>query len=650
MMAIIALFIPSLLLIYIRYKLFNVSMDSRKIIITFFLCVIALNWAMNLILFYGFQNSGNIIYKLNEYRNFACKYILLASVIAVIASLGEYFIRQYFRIGNQKNYQKMKNKSNLRKLIFHKPSSLSVILYGIFLILMILTICNKENYHVDETYSYGLANHPGKITINIENGERYADPEEPFLEYLTVSKDHRFDYQNVWENQSKDVHPPLYYALLHSICSLFPGSFSRWYAGSINILFSLLTLIILRKLALELTNNNEKIRDIVSILFIFSSGILSAVSFFRMYILAMFLVTLLIELLIKEIGRWQFNLDFYIKLGLIAILGALTHYYCIVFTFFICIVFCIILLLNKKVFPIVGFMITGILSGASAYRIFPYMLYHMFGGYRGVEAANNLQQSADDFWNRVKSFFNFINAEIFGNILEYIVIALLFMLVLYYFFEKKHHFYNIKNIIFNTLNSNERVAKIMLMKYCLVFISMSMYFLIVSKIAAFVTDRYMFPIYAGAMGGIFCFVCVCLQKLIKNQKVLIIVTALFISVIVINEWKDINWPYLNRYSADLIESSKKKENVDCLYVYNTDWKTQPSFLEVRNYNSITFVQDSNLEMLPSLEFINDKELVVLVPTDSENILETIMGTYSQFTHYSEIGTYGFATTYYLYSK
>ena len=96
--------------------------------------------------------------------------------------------------------------------------------------------------------------------------------------------------------------------------------------------------------------------------------------------------------------------------------------------------------------------------------------------------------------------------------------------------------------------------------------------------------------------------------------------------------------------------SENKQNVDCLYVYDENWKTQPSFLEVRNYNSVTFVNSSNLEMLSSLEIINNKEMMLLITADSEKILEEILKNCSQFSGYSEIGTYAFTTTYYLSSE
>lgn len=77
--------------------------------------------------------------------------------------------------------------------IINKLEIKNIFLYLIFLFLMIFTIANKENYHVDEMYSYGLSNNVGSISISIEEGKKY-DSAEPYLKYLTVSKENRFDF------------------------------------------------------------------------------------------------------------------------------------------------------------------------------------------------------------------------------------------------------------------------------------------------------------------------------------------------------------------------------------------------------------------------------------------------------------------------
>lgn len=531
-----------------------------------------------------------------------------------------------------------------KKIYFSK-----IILYGVFLFLMVVLILNKVNFHVDETFSYGLANHQGGNVIGIEDGKLYTPAEEPFLNYLTVSNEHAFDYGNVWKNQSNDVHPPLYYALLHTICSFFPGSFNKWYAGSINIVFAVLTLFFLRRLLMRLTNSDEKIRDIISIIFILSSGILSAVSFFRMYIMAMFFVTALTELLARKIGEWDFNLKFFVQVGLIAVLGALTHYYCIVFTFLVCATFCIILLINKFVSPVLKLILTGIISGIIAYSIFPYMLYHMFSGNRGKEATENLNQPVNEFWNRIKDFFDIISNQIFGGVLSYILIALILIVILNYILKERGQFDNNHIKILSYFCSDEKIGKIILMRYCLIIVPIILYFLLVAKMAAYITDRYMFPIYAISIGVVFSLVITGIKKIFKGKKAVTIM-AVFMAIILFNGFKNINWPYLYRSSSSLIESSKEKADVDCLFIYDSNWKAQASFLEVRNYNSVTFVKSGNLKILSNLEIAEKKQLIVLITLDDEQVLKTIMEIYPQFDTYTEVGTYSNARTYYLSSE
>ena len=115
---------------------------------------------------------------------------------------------------------------------------LVLIIYGLFSIFMVIIIIKKDNYHMDELFSYGSSNN--YIYLSIKPG-KYDFPYNIFFKnYLIVNMNSRFNYYKVWKNQSKDVHPPIYYAILHTICSFFPEKFSRWYAGSINIFFALL--------------------------------------------------------------------------------------------------------------------------------------------------------------------------------------------------------------------------------------------------------------------------------------------------------------------------------------------------------------------------------------------------------------------------
>ncbi len=544
---------------------------------------------------------------------------------------------------------RIKERENKIKNRIKEMRASTILLYVTFLALMILTISNKADYHLDEMYSYGLSNHQDSMYISIEDGKRYMPPSEPYIEYLTVRDTSRFDYKNVWRNQAEDVHPPLYYALLHTICSIFPGTFSKWYAGSINIVFALWTLFVLRKLIRNLTGNDDKVCSIVSVLFVLSSGILSAVSLFRMYIFVMFWVTLLTEMLVKEVGIRRSDRKFFLKLYAVAVLGALTHYYCIVFTIFICTVFGVFLLLKKKWDSMTGLIVIGILAGSTAYFIFPSMIIHMFYGYRGTEAIDNLKQSPYEFWTRMKDFFNIVNNEAFGNSLGYIVVGLVLFAAVYCVFENHNNFRSIKKWLLGILSPDVNAAKILAMKYTLIFVPVVMYFLIVTKMAAYIIDRYMFPIYAVSIGGLVSLAVTFLRNVLKD-KIVYFIVAIMMSIIIVNEWKNVEWTYLYRPSVAFFEQLEEYADVDCLYIYDSTWKTQPSFLEIQKYRSVTFVHYDNLGILASLEISNQNQLMVLVNAEDKTTLGQIMEVYPQLNASKEMRSFGFSTTYYLYAQ
>lgn len=524
----------------------------------------------------------------------------------------------------------------------------SAVIYGLFLVLMLLIISNKENFHIDEISSYGLANHHDSLFINFEDGKTYIPAGDPYLKYVTVSSDSKFDYENVWKNQSSDVHPPLYYLLLHTICSFFPGRFSKWYAGIINIIFALMTLYVLRKLINHLLGEKESICNVVSLFLILSPGILSAVSFFRMYIMSMFWVTLLTEKMVKTVNQYQIKFSFFVQLYIIAVLGALTHYYCIIFTVFICGVFFFILLLRRNWYAILKVIVTGLVSGCTAYSLFPSMLYHMFGGYRGTEAIDNLKQSPHEFWIRVKQYTAIINSELFGNQLLFILIFLMALIIMY---KISNSFSPLSSCTNNSNNENticSNKSKKLIVMYILLVLPIILYFLIVAKMSAYITDRYMFPIYAIGAVCFYCLLITLLQFLSRNNGTNILVIIAIIMII--NGWKNTEWPYLYKSSSNLLEAAEKYSDINCLYIYTSEsWHIQPSFMEVQKYNSVTFLQDENIESFSLDRLLHNNHLIVLLTGSQQEILRKIIEKFPQPCSYEELGSFGFATTYYFHS-
>ena len=511
-----------------------------------------------------------------------------------------------------------------------------------FTLLMLCMLSLKVNFFIDETYSYGLANNIGGPAINFEDGIKYNP--NIFYTYLTVDESHRFNFANVWSNQASDVHPPLYYAILHTICSLFPETFSIWYAGIINIIFSLATLFVIQKLCMQLTSD-LLICNLLSSTFILLSVILLPTAFLRMYVLAMFWVTLFAYLFVKKIGQpdtWHF----YLSVCIIAILSALTHYYCIIFVILVSIVYGFYILIQKKwknLFLFCGTMVsTGILSLA----IFPSMLRHMFFGDRGTEALNNLSEFSD-YLTRLKTFFNIINNQLFGGILQYIFIIILLHFVFILLFQKKH--------LSNLTVLKTRINPILLMKYLILIIPSILFFMIVSKIAAYQTERYMSPIFAVTFVWIFCLIFNYLNKIRLKitllKKYFFLIACLLLLITVIGSWQKRGWSYLYRNSIQLLETSKEYTDLDCICIYNQPFETQASFLELTNYNSITFISEDNLDLLYTIANNSSKLILIIIndkEQDTEAFLNKLLSEYPLPKQHKFIGHHAYGTSFYVY--
>ena len=205
----------------------------------------------------------------------------------------------------------------------------------------------KEGYHVDEMYSYGLANseylpfmHFGESGYDVKDwmleygaGESFGDlfknlwkdyqilkdhdfqfyntpiyrdyrvaqensadtrtttwvSGQAYRDYLSVSRNNTFNYASVYYNQRGDVHPPFYYLLLHTVCSLFPGVFSKWFALVINIVFLTGTLLLLYRMVKRYLGGRSPALAVVAV-YGFSNGFFTSAMYLRMYAVLTFMV------------------------------------------------------------------------------------------------------------------------------------------------------------------------------------------------------------------------------------------------------------------------------------------------------------------------------------------------------------------------
>ena len=122
-----------------------------------------------------------------------------------------------------------------------KKFRIPIILFALLLFELIFALfwgSKKEGYYIDEPWSYGLAN--SYYQPFLQNDDTYMKQwQEPdfYYDYVVVNEGEAFSYDSVIYNQANDVHPPFYYILLHTICSFFVGTYSKWFGLVLNLVF-----------------------------------------------------------------------------------------------------------------------------------------------------------------------------------------------------------------------------------------------------------------------------------------------------------------------------------------------------------------------------------------------------------------------------
>ena len=322
----------------------------------------------------------------------------------------------------------------------------NIILCAIFVLSMlgVLYYANKkEGYHVDELYSYGLANseylpfmHFGEIEYGVKDwmlqygaGENLADlgrnlindfkiikaanwhwrdtalyhdylraqansadtmtttwvSGQEYRDYLTATENSRFNYASVYYNQRGDVHPPLFYLILHTLCSFFPGVYSKWFGLVMNAFLMLMALITLWRLTKKYLGGDEAALLCVAV-YGLSVGFVSTAVFIRMYALLTWMILLCLEAHLDLLQS-----DFVMTgkrarhLILVILLGYLTHYYFVLYVLVLAAVSVVCMAVRRKWKCVLQYAITTGLTGLIGIVIWPFSIKHVLWGYRGQD-------------------------------------------------------------------------------------------------------------------------------------------------------------------------------------------------------------------------------------------------------------------------
>ena len=524
-----------------------------------------------------------------------------------------------------------------------------IIYNGILILILVLFAASvvywgsrKEGYHVDELYSYGLANseylpfmHFGEQSYsvkdwmndygtgdnifvfgrnifkdlkilknsgwNIKNSEIYSNYQiaransndtktttwvsgEEYVGYLTAQKGSLFNYASVYYNQRGDVHPPLFYLLLHTVSSFAPGVFSKWFGITVNALAILGAIFLLYKATKE-HFGGPVIALLVVATYAFSSASVSTTVFLRMYALLTFMIVGMVYAHLAILGDgWEIKKNTRILLIVFTICGYLTHYYFVIFAIGIALVALISMLVEKKWKNALSYFLTMAACAVCGIAVWPFSIKHVFFGYRGQESLSSM--SAGSFvWDKSKVMLMYLMQNtVYSGLWILAVAGGILLAALIWFFVK---------------NKKEKKAEsfLALKKILLLLVPCALYFLTVPQMIPFLTDRYIMCIYPW----VFVLFIAGLGFFIKNTglpktagTVVCILLAVFLVIHTANLRRGVMYLYTGGQENDSVP-----ENTDCIYILeDNDWnESAEETLLLSKCREVAVTYKSNLPVL-----------------------------------------------------
>ncbi len=293
----------------------------------------------------------------------------------------------------------------------------------------------KAGFHEDEFYTYYSTNKTAGLFVNDRQWLTREDVRNDFV----VLHGERFRYDVVKQMQSWDVHPPFYYYIFHTVCSLFPGVFSKWLGIGANLIAFVISYILLawgacmaaareQSDCIEEKEKGEQKGRIMSFLTClawgFSGAVISGVMFIRMYQWLTLFLLLCLDLHLYAVKKEDFRIrSFFLPLAVTVFLGFLTQYYYIIFHFFLGAGFCIWLIKNRKCRELAGYVISCGAGFAGAVLYYPASLSHIFRGYRGTEAVSEFS-NVSNTWERLKLFYGLFDDFVMNGTLSWWLLAI----------------------------------------------------------------------------------------------------------------------------------------------------------------------------------------------------------------------------------
>ncbi|MBQ0027101.1 MAG: hypothetical protein KBS96_00720 [Lachnospiraceae bacterium] len=477
---------------------------------------------------------------------------------------------------------------------------LYIILMIIIIVLQIIAafyFCTrKQGCHYDEYYSYYSSNVTSGL---IPTDNEWMDTSEIANEFK-VTDGKEFEYGMVTLMQTYDVHPPLYYYVLHTVCSFSRNVFSLWQGLGINLFFFFITILMVWKISDLITDGNQHINLFTVSLFGFSPAIISGVTFIRMYMMLTFLCMVSFYIHVKALKDKSYNWkNLYIPVLITTFLGFMTHYYFAVFMFFVAAYMTLNLFIKKDTRRQSILYATSVIAGMLlVVAVYPSCLRHIFRGYRGTEAMGAFFDMAN-LKERAGLFVGLLQEYVLCNMFYIVALAIILLGVTYHY-KKKGSLRFDKAILGLTITVTAG------------------YFLVVLKTALTNAEeaiRYEMPIYGLLILLMVIAVFGFAEPLINKKNMGLAFSIIIFTVALVLQIKGLaSDKVLFLYEDDAKDYAWAKEHstdtIVYIYNYENQWMIWDDAMELMNYDRIFFIDMNNEEKITDADVMGADHLYV----------------------------------------
>ena len=489
---------------------------------------------------------------------------------------------------------------------FRKEAAVPAVCSVLIVILIVLMLLSKEGLFGDEFFSYARAN--ARLRY-IPAGAEIPDPASYFQSFLAV--DRPFIYGTVIEREAGNVHPPLYFILLHTVCSFFPGSFSVFFAGAVNMLFAVLSVFVLHSLlkrfALPL-----RTRAVLLLGIVISPGILINGSFLRMYVMLGFFMLSLSCLFLS--GRKR-DLLYYILLFLTVFGGIMTHYHFLIFLFFASAVYLVILLREKRFHEIGFHALTVAAAGGVSLLCFPAMISQILFSNRGTEAQAGFLKTAE-YLPRIRGLAGSATRDLFGSLIFLLIPAAAAAAFLLCERKRAEHEDAAETEGKRTGRSCQEQplpAGVFLRNYLLLVVPPALCGAVIAVTAGFHAARYLFPLYPFIILSVTLLFAWFLRGIPFVSRAADLLLLVFIFLFTAQAWRTADFYYLFRGSEKERAALTAYGDTDCVFLYNDpeqQWAIFSDYMELGCYRSLRLVQEQDRASLEEL-FSRGEDLIIV---------------------------------------